>query len=200
MVKLYDTTLRDGSQGEGISYSVNDKILGELDDDSINNDPTTPKYVGLIAGTFKGVPDIKVEYRNLQITGTASQEPTATATKPPIRAWEELVGRPKYHVMMFQAQAPIKAPKMIWLSTTEISMIPFPIVLATWSPKKRNATKLKNAAQITACCGERTRVETTVAMEFAESWKPFRKSNESASRIRKRIQAVMILLNQKLNG
>ena len=25
-VKLYDTTLRDGSQGEGISYSVNDKI------------------------------------------------------------------------------------------------------------------------------------------------------------------------------
>ncbi|MEW6170942.1 MAG: citramalate synthase [Candidatus Omnitrophota bacterium] len=26
MVKIYDTTLRDGSQGEGISYSVNDKI------------------------------------------------------------------------------------------------------------------------------------------------------------------------------
>ncbi|MDD5044113.1 MAG: citramalate synthase, partial [Candidatus Omnitrophica bacterium] len=25
-VKLYDTTLRDGSQGEGISYSVNDKV------------------------------------------------------------------------------------------------------------------------------------------------------------------------------
>ena len=26
IVKLYDTTLRDGSQGEGISYSVTDKI------------------------------------------------------------------------------------------------------------------------------------------------------------------------------
>ena len=25
-VKLYDTTLRDGAQGEGISYSVMDKI------------------------------------------------------------------------------------------------------------------------------------------------------------------------------
>jgi 2-isopropylmalate synthase len=25
-VKLYDTTLRDGSQAEGISYSVRDKI------------------------------------------------------------------------------------------------------------------------------------------------------------------------------
>ncbi len=32
-VKIYDTTLRDGSQGEGISYSVADKVLiaGELD-------------------------------------------------------------------------------------------------------------------------------------------------------------------------
>ncbi|MDD5596163.1 MAG: hypothetical protein PHY94_07995, partial [Candidatus Omnitrophica bacterium] len=32
-VKLFDTTLRDGSQGEGISYSVTDKlrIIEELD-------------------------------------------------------------------------------------------------------------------------------------------------------------------------
>ena len=32
-VKIYDTTLRDGSQGEGISYSVTDKvrIAQELD-------------------------------------------------------------------------------------------------------------------------------------------------------------------------
>ncbi len=32
-IKLYDTTLRDGAQGEGISYSVTDKIIiaGELD-------------------------------------------------------------------------------------------------------------------------------------------------------------------------
>ena len=32
-VKLYDTTLRDGSQGEGISHSVSDKvqIAKELD-------------------------------------------------------------------------------------------------------------------------------------------------------------------------
>ncbi len=34
------------------------------------------------------------------------------------------------------------------------------------------ATKLKNAAQTTACPGESTRVETTVAIEFAASWKP----------------------------
>ena len=27
VVKIYDTTLRDGTQGEGISFSVTDKLL-----------------------------------------------------------------------------------------------------------------------------------------------------------------------------
>ena len=35
--------------------------------------------------------------------------------------------------------------------------------------------------QITAWCGFSTRVETTVAMEFAASWNPFMKSNASAT-------------------
>ena len=43
------------------------------------------------------------------------------------------------------------------------------------------ATKLKNAAQITAWCGRSTPVETTVAIEFAASWNPFMKSKTSAS-------------------
>jgi len=42
-------------------------------------------------------------------------------------------------------------------------------VFATWSPNTRKAIKLKKAAQITAYFGERTRVETTVAIEFAAS-------------------------------
>ena len=33
---------------------------------------------------------------------------------------------------------------------------------------------------MTARFGDRTRVETTVAMELAESWNPFRKSKTSA--------------------
>jgi len=45
------------------------------------------------------------------------------------------------------------------------------------------ATKLKNAAHKTAYFGERTRVETTVAMEFAESWNPFIASKASATMI-----------------
>src|SRR5258706_16469425 len=40
--------------------------------------------------------------------------------------------------------------------------------------------KLNAAAQITANPGVRTRVDTTVAMELAASWNPFRKSKASA--------------------
>ena len=40
--------------------------------------------------------------------------------------------------------------------------------------------KLKKAAQRTAYCGRRTRVETMVAMEFAASCSPLRKSKSSA--------------------
>jgi hypothetical protein len=40
--------------------------------------------------------------------------------------------------------------------------------------------KLKNAAQKTAVPGVSTRVDTTVAIEFAASCRPFMKSNSSA--------------------
>ncbi len=43
------------------------------------------------------------------------------------------------------------------------------------------ARKLKAAAQMTAWCGFSTRVETIVAIELAASWKPFMKSNSSAT-------------------
>ncbi len=50
-----------------------------------------------------------------------------------------------------------------------MSIIFEPIVLATAVPKVNAATKLKNAAQMTACPGESTRVDTTVAIELAAS-------------------------------
>src|SRR5689334_6256627 len=43
------------------------------------------------------------------------------------------------------------------------------------------AATLKNAANTIACCGFSTPVETTVAIEFAASWKPFMKSKATAS-------------------
>ena len=56
------------------------------------------------------------------------------------------------------------------------------MVFATAVPRKNAARKLKAAAHATANLGDSTRVETTVAMLLAESWKPFRKSKISATR------------------
>ena len=47
--------------------------------------------------------------------------------------------------------------------------MPAPTVCATAVPKPKAATKLKNAAQITALPGDSTRVDTTVAIELAAS-------------------------------
>ena len=77
--------------------------------------------------------------------------------------------------------APISAARMTFASTAEGWIRPLPMVLATAVPTTNAATKLKNAAQKTATPGERTRVETTVAMELALSWKPLMKSNSSAT-------------------
>src|SRR6185503_11421053 len=79
--------------------------------------------------------------------------------------------------------APMSPARMTSFVTTERSIIPLPIVFATAVPMTKAATKLKKAAHNTAFWGERTRVDTTVAMEFAASWKPFRKSNVSATRM-----------------
>jgi hypothetical protein len=62
--------------------------------------------------------------------------------------------------------------------------MPVPMVCATWSPKNRNAMKLKNAAQTTAMWGERTRVDTTVAIELAASCRPLSKSKTRATAMR----------------
>src|SRR5579872_6161374 len=71
--------------------------------------------------------------------------------------------------------------------------MPLPMVLATAVPKRNAATKLKNAAHITASLGESTRVETMVATLLAASWKPFRKSNVSARRIVMRTTRVWVV-------
>src|SRR6202047_1554238 len=99
---------------------------------------------------------------------------------PPIRACELLEGSPSHHVKRFQQSPPINAPNITAASITSSATIPVPTVSATCSPKKRKATKLKNAAQITAYCGRSTRVEKTVDTELAASCSPLRASNVSA--------------------
>ena len=62
-------------------------------------------------------------------------------------------------------------------------MTPLPMVVATLTSKANAAMKLKKAAQMTAVLGERTRVETTVAIELAESWNPLMKSKTRATKM-----------------
>jgi len=87
---------------------------------------------------------------------------------------------PLYQVMSCHATAPSSPERTTCGSTYCTLMRPLPTVLATAVPNANAAPKLKNAAQMTAWSGESTRVETTVAMEFAESLKPLMKSKTNA--------------------
>src|SRR5262245_37206410 len=106
---------------------------------------------------------------------------TPAPTSPPISACELLDGMPIAQVMMFQAMAPMSAPNTTRGSTMSAETMPVPTVCATCAPKTRKAMKLKKAAQSTAVCGRSTRVDTMVAIEFAASCSPLRKSNASAT-------------------
>ena len=99
---------------------------------------------------------------------------------PPISAWLELDGRPRYHVTRFQVIAPTRPARMIFSVIASGSTIPLAIVAATLKEMKA-PTKLRIAAIATAFRGESARVETLVAIEFAVSWNPFVKSKKSAT-------------------
>jgi hypothetical protein len=94
---------------------------------------------------------------------------TAAPTRPPTRVCDELEGNPHHHVNRFQIIAAQTAEKINVRVTIPGSMTPLPIVVATFKGKIRNATKLNIAARATAAIGESTFVDTTVAIELAES-------------------------------
>src|SRR3954453_9486638 len=97
---------------------------------------------------------------------------------PPMRAWLELEGRPRYQVIKFQVIAPTSPARTIFSVIASGSTIPLATVAATL--RETNApAKLRTAADRTASRGESARVETLVAIEFAVSWKPLVKSKKS---------------------
>src|ERR1700684_3485428 len=104
-------------------------------------------------------------------------------TNPPISACELEDGIPNPQVIRFQTIAPVNAAKITCASMMLGSMIPVPMVCATFNPNTRKATKLKKAAHSTAYCGRSTRVDTMVAIELAASCSPLRKSNSKATAI-----------------
>ena len=81
---------------------------------------------------------------------------TAAPAMPPISACDDDVGSPRKNVMRFQVIAPTSAAKMSPIEITFWSTTSLAIVLATWVPNTKNATKLKNAAHATAKRGEST--------------------------------------------
>src|SRR4051812_26227947 len=82
--------------------------------------------------------------------------PTAP-TRPPISAWEELEGMPKYQVTKFQATAARRAARTTDWVTTPGSTMPFPRVAAT-SVEIRAPRTLATAAIASATVGLSARV------------------------------------------
>src|SRR5207245_94376 len=126
----------------------------------------------------------------MKITGLVQPE-TMMARNParaiaappyaPISAWDELVGSPRDSVSRFQRMAPNRPASTTCSLIKLMRTKPWPIVFATAVPNTNAAMKFQNAAQTTAHNGVRTRVETTVAMEFAASCQPLENSNARAS-------------------
>ena len=105
---------------------------------------------------------------------------TAEPTIPPMSAWLELEGSPRYQVMRFHVIAPTRPARTMSSVMTPWSTIPLAIVAAT--SKDTNAPrKFRIAALMTAVRGESARVETEVAIELAVSWNPFVKSKNNAT-------------------
>ncbi len=105
---------------------------------------------------------------------------------PPIRAWLELDGMVKYHVIRFHVIAPRSAARTssspALPARTLGSTIPLAIVAATLIEMNAPA-KLRTAEIITATFGFRAPVAIDVAIALAVSWKPLVKSNATAATI-----------------
>src|SRR3954454_15259690 len=104
---------------------------------------------------------------------------TAAPTTPPIRAWEEEEGSPKYHVATFQEIAPIRPANTVVVVIEPDSTMPLATTAATLIDRNAPA-KFSSAASVTATRGGTARVEIDVATTLAVSWKPLVKSNASA--------------------
>jgi len=138
------------------------------------------KYPRIIP--IKGDNTIKIKILVIPEVKMAEGPPINKAgpIKPPMRACETLMGIPRRVHTYTQAMAPKRPPRITYSLIIEGSTIPLPMVVATVIPKKNTAAKLKKAAHKTAIKGDNTFVETTVAIELAASFIPFKKSNNTA--------------------
>src|SRR3954468_4116140 len=99
---------------------------------------------------------------------TDSAAASAAPTRPPIRAWEDDEGSPKYQVIRFHAIAPISAAKTTCSPPGPDggSMMPLPTVAATLV-EIRAPTRFITAARPNATRGVRALVDTATAIALA---------------------------------
>ena len=103
---------------------------------------------------------------------TAVPAARAAPTSPPISAWVDDDGSPKYQVVRFQTIAPSSPARMTTSPSCPLGgTITSDTVWATFWPRKA-PTKFITAARIRATRGVRARVDTDVAIALAASWKP----------------------------
>ncbi len=105
---------------------------------------------------------------------------TTAPIKPPIRACEELLGKPRYHVSRFQTIALVNAANKTASLMAPAITTSSPMVLATATPKMKGPKNSASAVIPNARRGESARDEIMVATTLLESWMPFKKSNRNA--------------------
>jgi hypothetical protein len=113
----------------------------------------------------------KILVKPYHLTWCIPKEPITEPVRPPIKAWDELLGMPKYQVKRFQNIALIRAAIIMLGVTISGATISLPIVAATAVPLKA-PKKFKQAAMRIAVLGESALVEIDVAIALAVSWKP----------------------------
>src|SRR5207244_8783998 len=113
--------------------------------------------------------------------------PRMTAGRSPVRRPARIVvpsvGRCLRMMMSIEWKNAASLSGRAFTPRTFVSMIPLPIVSAMAFVMKTIPTKLPAAAMATAFVGVRTFVATIVAIAFAASWNPLKKSNEKTTRI-----------------
>ncbi len=101
---------------------------------------------------------------------TAAKPPAAmpAPATPPMRAWLELLGRPRAQVTRFHTIAPTTPASTTLMVTTCGWTMPFPTVVATLIEMNAPA-KFNTPAINTAVRGVNARVDTVVAIALAAS-------------------------------
>lgn len=101
-------------------------------------------------------------------TAPVPAEAMVAPIRPPMRACEELEGRPTSQVSRFQRIAPTRAAKMTSGRMPVSSTRPLEIVLAT-STERKAPTRFSTADMATATLGLSAPVEMVVAIALAVS-------------------------------